>query len=159
MIACTLNLLFPRAVAIRLIVFRKFCCVRSGNWSRRAIWTSFASCMLAAIAVLSNGLHLVSPGSSLMSSTSAISISGLWEGELETEMTLGDEMSIAGESSGRSADLSLSTRPTCVDNVSLACEEHREEELLPRGSRTLMVTLLGVRAVGGSSLALVKGGR
>ena len=113
--------------------------------------------MLVDAIALSNGLHLVSPESSFISSTSATSISGLWDGEEVTDIALGDEDSKAVEFSGVKESSSFSRLPL-VGGIQLISVERRVGEGFPKGSRTLMVTLLGVRAIGGRPLLSLESG-
>lgn len=95
---------------------------------------------------LASGLHLVSPGSSFMSSMSATSISGLRVGEKSTDTTSGDPGSILpGESTWLDGGiLSLSAGA----GSSVPFTPIWEEDAFWIGSRTLMVTLLGIRSIG-----------
>lgn len=100
------------------------------------------------LVALINGFHLVSPGSSFISSISATSISGLRGGEEVTEMTLGGE------------DSNLLEGSLELNGTSPPPPPPRNEAVLPvecvggvmvLGPRTLMVTsLLGVRLIDGS---------
>ena len=100
------HLPFSKIWASAFIVFRRFLPLspRYGNSSNTLCWISFASIRLVA---LINDFHLVSPGSSFISSISATSISGLLGGEDVTDMTLdGEEFDLLGVPSDREGTLS-----------------------------------------------------
>lgn len=114
--------------------------------SKRAPCVSFASINLA------NGLHLVSPGSWFMSSISATSISGLRAGVVVTEMTSDDMESILTEDSAW-----LVVGRSCLSGVAgkrVPFVIGRVDGMFGVGSRTLMVTLLGVRSADGDIVVI-----
>ena len=143
-------LLFSIVKAIKVRVFRNpFLFCRKGKSFSRVRCACLASSEVVARA---KGCHLVLPESSFISSTSATSISGLWGGEEPTEMTFGDEASI------------LSPMPWFPPGVSLPPPPPRNVDVVLKGigtedcgacagSRTFMVTLLGVRVIGGTGPA------
>lgn len=103
------------------------------------------------LVALINDFHLVSPGSSFMSSISATSISGLWGGEDVTDMTLdGEELDLLGGSIELEVTWSPPPPPR-KDGVPRVGAEVPVGEVIVLGSRTLIVTsLLGVRFIDGS---------
>ena len=95
------------------------------------------------------GCHIVLPGSSFISSTSATSISGLCGGEEPTEMTFGDEASILSPTPWPPGAVSLTPPPP--PDVDVVLKGMGPDDCgVCAGSRTLMVTLLGVRVIGGT---------
>ena len=101
-----------------------------------------------SLVALINGFHLVSPGSSFISSISATSISGLRGGEEVTEMTLdGEKSNLLDRSLGRDRIWSPPPPPR-NEGVSPIWADVCVGEVIVLGSRTLIVTsLLGVRLI------------
>lgn len=93
---------------------------------------------------LDSGFHLVSPGSSFISSTSATSISGLRRGEEVTELVFAGGELTSVEDPWREAELASPTKPPRIVGLCLGGVIWRLGEVSRVGPRTLMVTLLGV---------------
>ncbi len=109
-----------------------------------------ASFALVGAVAFANDFHLVSPALSFISSISATSISGLRGGEEATEIGFADGEPTLEEEIGRGAEGSSPPSPPRIDETVSECVVWRFGELFVVGSRTLMVTLLGVSAKGGS---------
>ena len=144
-------LLFSIIRAIKVRVFRNpFLFCRKGKSLSMVRCACLAS---SEVAARPKGCHLVLPESSFISSTSATSISGLWGGEEPTEMTFGDEASILSPMPWFPAAVSLPPPPP-PRNVDVALKGIGTEDCgACAGSRTFMVTLLGVRVIGGTGPA------
>ncbi len=110
---------------------------------------AFTSVAPVAVVASANDFHLVSPASSFMSSISATSISGLRGGEEAIEMAFPDGKPTLEGEIGWVAEYSSPPPPPRIDATTSVCA-WRVGDLFVVGSRTLIVTLLGVSVKGGS---------